>query len=242
MASNVTSVSRAYSSPRIELSLARRASDWTGFIVFGAIGVWTLRRLPGVGVFLLPTLAHELFMAGAFLIRDREKAATRHAPAQVAAYGGTFLVFGFFHAARIFWPELLATGSGPLVATLGGFLWLAGSLLAPWSLWTLRHAFSLEAQARRMVRSGPYRHVRHPIYLGYILQYGGLLLLYPSNVFAVVLVVWFGLTLIRMRYEEQTLAKAFPEYEVYRCATGALFPFKIGKAFVRSGNGKVATV
>ncbi len=226
-------------SPRV----VGRVSDWAGFIAFGALALWTFGRMPGVGTLLLPTIVHELFIAMGFLIRDRAKAARRHAGAQLAAYGGTFLVFGFFHAARTWRPELLTLTGYSLLATPGALLWLAGSLLAPFSVWTLRHSISIEPQARRMIRTGPYAYVRHPIYLGYCLQYGGLLMLYPSQVFGVVLVIWSALTLMRIRWEEHVLVTAFPEYEEYRRTTVALLPLRFRKlSVVRSGRANAAAV
>lgn len=220
-----------------------RASDWAGFIAFGLLAIRTLQRMPELSVFLLPTIAHELFTAMGFLIRDRAKGAHRHAGAQLAAYGGTFLVFGFFNAARTWRPELLTLTGYSVLATLGALLWLAGSLLAAVSVWTLRYSISIEPQARRMIRTGPYTYVRHPIYLGYCFQYGGLLMLYPSQHFGAVLLIWSALTLMRIRWEEHVLATTFPEYEEYRRATGALLPLRFGKfAVVQSGRSNVAAM
>jgi protein-S-isoprenylcysteine O-methyltransferase Ste14 len=220
-----------------------RASDWAGFIAFGLLAIKTFQRMPELSILLLPTIAHELFTAMGFLIRDRARATHRHAGAQLAAYGGTFLVFGFFNAARTWRPELLTPTAYSLAAMLGGSLWLAGSLLAPFSVWTLRYSISIEPQARRMIRTGPYAYIRHPIYLGYCLQYGGLLMLYPSQVFAAALLIWSALTLLRIRWEEDVLVTAFPEYEEYRRVTGALLPLRFGKiAVVRSGRSNAAAV
>ena len=138
-------------------------------------------------------------------------------------------MFGFFNAARTWKPELLTLTGSALPVTLGGLLWLSGSLLAPFSVWALRYSISIEPQARRMIQTGPYGYVRHPIYLAYCLQYGGLLMLYPSQLFAAVLLIWSALTLMRIRWEEQVLASVFPEYEEYRRATGALLPLRFGK-------------
>ena len=231
MRSNLVAVPRPFPSQARPRGVGR-GSDWAGFVAFGALAIWTFFRMPGLGILLLPTIAHELFMAMGFLIRDRAKATRRRAGAQVAAYGGTFLVFGFFHAARTWKPELLTTTAHSLIATPGLLLWLAGSLLAPFSVWALRYSFSIEPQARRMVRTGPYAYVRHPIYLGYCFQYGGLLMLYPSQVFAAVLLIWSALTLMRIRWEEHVLATAFPEYEEYQRATGALLPLRFRKTVV----------
>jgi protein-S-isoprenylcysteine O-methyltransferase Ste14 len=201
-----------------------RASDWAGFIVFAALAAWTLRRMPAVGVFLLPAIAHELVSALAFLIRDGARATCRTLTAQLAAYSGTFLLFAFFQTVRLAKPEWLAPTNYPTMGATGLLMWLCGSAVSLSALWALRYAMSIEPQARRLVRSGPYRHVRHPVYLGYVLQYGGLLLMYPAIAFAIAVMAWLAITVARIRYEERVLASAFPEYHEYRLSTGAVLP------------------
>lgn len=212
------------SGPTSRESWRDRWSDGVGFVFFAGLAAWTLRRMPEVGIFLLPTLAHELFVALAFLLRDRPKAAHPTLAARIAAYGGTFLILGFFHAARSWRPEWLTQTTIAPVGIAGGLLWLTGSLLVVFSIWSLRYAFSIEPEARRVVRNGAYAFVRHPIYLGYVLQYGGVSLIYPSPVLGATVLAWLALTLTRIRYEEQVLVRAFPEYEAYRRSTGALIP------------------
>jgi hypothetical protein len=54
--------------------------------------------------------------------------------------------------------------------------WMTGaSSLTLWGLWTLRRSFSITVEARALVTGGPYRWVRHPIYLGEMLTAGGVL-------------------------------------------------------------------
>ena len=51
-----------------------------------------------------------------------------------------------------------------------GFLIQTGSqVIALWAVLTLRGSFSVLPEAREVVSSGPYRFVRHPIYVAYIL-------------------------------------------------------------------------
>ena len=93
--------------PRLRVPILDRWSDGAGFVFFAGLAVWTVSRMPAVGIFLLPTLVNELFVAVAFLLRDRPSAAHPSAVARAAAYAGTFLIFGFFHAARSWTPEWL---------------------------------------------------------------------------------------------------------------------------------------
>jgi protein-S-isoprenylcysteine O-methyltransferase Ste14 len=64
----------------------------------------------------------------------------------------------------------LGTGWGVAVAVLGGAI-AAGSLLH------LRRSFAVLPSVRRLVVSGPYRVLRHPLYLGESLFLVGLVLL-----------------------------------------------------------------
>jgi protein-S-isoprenylcysteine O-methyltransferase Ste14 len=99
-----------------------------------------------------------------------------------------------------------------------GCLWLLASVLV------LGRCFGILPEARGLVRRGPYRFVRHPVYLGEITAFAGLTLaaLVPRNVG--LLAVLVGAQMIRARFEERALSAAFPEYASYMETTGRLFP------------------
>jgi protein-S-isoprenylcysteine O-methyltransferase Ste14 len=107
---------------------------------------------------------------------------------------------------------------------LGTVLWLSGAILALWPLWHLRRSFSIEPEARTLVTSGPYRFARHPVYAVYLLINLGILLRHLTAPFAIVMAVWLGLLLIRIRFEEKVLADAFPAYREYRRRVAAFGP------------------
>ena len=112
-------------------------------------------------------------------------------------------------------PDALALAAG---------LMLAGTLLAAWSAWTLGRSFSLLPQARTLVTHGPYRFVRHPIYLGGLLITAGEVWLRFSPLVVALNVLFVAAQVVRLRYEEQLLAETFPEYAAYRRRTSALIP------------------
>ena len=104
-----------------------------------------------------------------------------------------------------------------------GFM-LAGTVLAFWSAWYLGASFSLLPQARQLVTTGPYRYVRHPIYLGGLLITVGEIWLRFSPLVVALNLIFVAAQIVRLRYEEQILDRAFPEYREYRARTSALIP------------------
>jgi protein-S-isoprenylcysteine O-methyltransferase Ste14 len=102
--------------------------------------------------------------------------------------------------------------------------WVAGIILAAISfpLWIvarmqLGSAFSVMPQARRLVTSGLYARIRHPVYVfGTIASMSALLALQIWRLFAIA-VVLVPITLLRARREQQVLEAAFgDEYRRYR--------------------------
>jgi protein-S-isoprenylcysteine O-methyltransferase Ste14 len=95
---------------------------------------------------------------------------------------------------------------------LAAFLIIFGMVLHLLAKLTLRRSFGAVAANRGVKASGPYRVVRHPMYLGYILSQAGILLAGPTarNV-AVVLVCWLFFVW-RIDAEERLLS----EDEAYR--------------------------
>src|SRR5436190_6459216 len=108
--------------------------------------------------------------------------------------------------------------AGDLVAVLG-CLWLLASVLA------LGRCFGVLPDARGLVTRGPYRAVRHPVYLGEITACAGLALAAPSLRNGLVLAVFVGAQLVRMGFEERALRHAFPEYAAYAERTPRLVPW-----------------
>lgn len=96
------------------------------------------------------------------------------------------------------------------------FYWMtAASSLTLWGLWTLRRSFSITVEARALVTGGPYRWVRHPIYLGEMLTAGGVLVWRFSLPNLVIFIIFVQVQILRARWEEAKLMKTFPEYKDY---------------------------
>lgn len=110
------------------------------------------------------------------------------------------------------------------VSWVGVGISVVGLLLSLWALWHLRSSFSILAEARNPVTSGPYRFVRHPLYLGEAMTMLGLCLLMGTWV---ALLLWSGVNafqLLRARIEEEKLSQQFPDYRLYRSRTRFILP------------------
>jgi protein-S-isoprenylcysteine O-methyltransferase Ste14 len=120
--------------------------------------------------------------------------------------------------------EPAATGStalllaGELVALLSG-AWLVASVLC------LGRCFGVLPEVRGLVTRGPYRLVRHPVYLGELGACAGLVIGAPSTWNIVAISVVLVSQLVRMRLEERALGGEFPEYAAYAARTPTLVPF-----------------
>lgn len=111
--------------------------------------------------------------------------------------------------------------------------WLFGSMIlvvggtafALYSLMWLGRSVSIMPESRKLVTSGPYSLIRHPLYFGEQTALVGIALQCTTVWPVLVLVLQFCCQLYRMRYEEQILTESFPEYEAYCRDTARIIPW-----------------
>ncbi len=81
------------------------------------------------------------------------------------------------------------------------------------------------AKDRELARSGPYRHVRNPLYIGTLLVACGLVIAGRSAVLAVIFAAVFLLVYLPViELEEQHLRELFPDYASFAENVPALVP------------------
>jgi protein-S-isoprenylcysteine O-methyltransferase Ste14 len=125
---------------------------------------------------------------------------------------------------------------GYLLGSSAGFLLFAASFfLRYWAVRTLGkqwgiHVEGNEKEGRHLVRTGPYRYVRHPIYLAAMLEVAGIPFFFNSFyslLFA--LLVCIPLQVKRTYFEEEnSLALFGEEYRQYKKTTWAYWPLAKG--------------
>jgi len=115
-----------------------------------------------------------------------------------------------------------------------GLLMLAvGIAFAVWARHDLGRNWSgtvTVKQDHELIRSGPYRLVRHPIYTGLLLAILGTAVAFGEWRGLLAFGLLTGSLLLKLRIEERFMGESFPdEYARYRAEVPALIPF-IGRA------------
>jgi protein-S-isoprenylcysteine O-methyltransferase Ste14 len=135
---------------------------------------------------------------------------------RVMAIVGTFCLY-----AMTLFPRANLSMSQTMIATT---ISLIGTCLSIFALAHLGRSFSLMAEARRLVTSGPYRLVRHPLYVFETLASIGILLQFLSLETLIVFFIYVLIQVQRMNNEEAILERVFPEYHDYRLRTSRVIP------------------
>ncbi len=191
--------------------------------LFSGWGLLHQRRTAGSAVahavdlsMRLSVIAYFVVLAASVIFRARPERRAAGIEPRISAMLGTFLI-----CFVVVLPRRNLSLTEEMIATL---LLLGGNALAVLVLVQLRSSFSIMAEARRLVTSGAYRWVRHPLYLAEELAVVGIVLQFLSPWVALLLAVQIAFQLRRMHNEERVLSETFPEYADYKKNTAMLLP------------------
>lgn len=164
----------------------------------------------------LSVLAFLLLLVIATILRTRPSNKASGLEPRISALVGTFLIYGI-----VLFPQRELSLSLEIISTL---LIIVGTIGAIVALSRLGRSFSVMAETRQLVTSGPYRLVRHPLYLTEEIAIFGMFMQFASIWTVLILALQITFQLRRIHNEEAILTEAFPEYSMYREATNRLIP------------------
>jgi protein-S-isoprenylcysteine O-methyltransferase Ste14 len=169
---------------------------------------------------ILATLAIGLYwtmVAGLYALRLPAMRRASGIQPVASALLGSFLMCGLLLLDRRTDLPLSAQAAGLILV-------LAGNGFAIYTLSHLGRSFSILPESRNLVTSGPYRLVRHPLYLAEEVAMVGAVIQFFSAAAVMLLAAQIAFQLARTHYEESVLGEAFPEYQRYRARTWRLVP------------------
>jgi protein-S-isoprenylcysteine O-methyltransferase Ste14 len=157
-----------------------------------------------------------LVLALLIMTRSPAKAEADGPLPRIAAFVGTYMpwTITFFGKTEQSLPNLLSTA-----CVLTGMIMM---------LVTIRHlgrSFSIVPQARSVVQTGPYRWIKHPLYLAEEIAILGVVLQHLTPATVMVLVLHVGVQVCRILYEEDLLRRNCPEYSSYEATRWRLIPY-----------------
>ncbi len=200
---------------------------YTGLAIFGCGGVGRFFSHPPLTALVLVLFALSIlsFFAGGNLSPGvREVRGNRWVIA-------VFVIIGFLNAYLPAYTDRkeLWTIDGDTIRWLGVALFAAGGALRIWPVFVLANRFSgLVAiqQEHTLVTNRIYRVIRHPSYLGLLINSLGWSLAFRSGVGVLLTVLLIPPLLARINAEENLLHSHFgEEYNAYRSHTWRLIPW-----------------
>lgn len=131
-----------------------------------------------------------------------------------------FFLFSFdIHAWRIYFPVFMFwIGVGSLV--VGAFIVIVSILQLNVNL----SPFPSPLPKSKLIVSGIYKYIRHPIYTGIFMGFIGFSIIADSGYKLLISAILLLLFYFKSIYEEKRLMLVFPDYDLYRQKTGRFFP------------------
>jgi protein-S-isoprenylcysteine O-methyltransferase Ste14 len=194
---------------------------FTALAIFNLASIYHMAQTRGPEA-LLPIaarLANSMFLvliAATALTRLSPVLKARGIQPRASALLGTFLCVGL-----VLLPKAQL---GPILSIASTMLILIGAVLSFIVLRWLGKSFSIHAEARRLVTTGPYGVVRHPLYLCEGVALLGVALQVISPLAVIIILTIALLQFRRMINEEAVLKSAFSEYLAYAERTPRVIP------------------
>jgi protein-S-isoprenylcysteine O-methyltransferase Ste14 len=152
-----------------------------------------------------------------YFLRSPTRSTSRSHVTNLFAIIATFIPFTlpFLGKSALNKPEILLIANVIIIISI---------VLSIYALGSLGKSFSIIPQARKLIKTGPYRLVRHPLYVGELIGVFGLALACLTFLKIAIFMLLVVLQVYRAFQEEKLLAKVFPEYREYSSKTARFIP------------------
>jgi protein-S-isoprenylcysteine O-methyltransferase Ste14 len=121
-------------------------------------------------------------------------------------------------------PSSLLYNSSLLSQITGWLIITIGAIIIIIALISLRIKAAAPSTEDKLVKTGIYSFIRHPIHSGTILEFVGLFILWPSLLVGISVVIGFIWIYLQTRLEEKDLIRRIPEYKKYMEDVPRFFP------------------
>lgn len=186
-------------------------------IILPVLGNISILYAPHLWILVLIGVFASIFQPQYNVVKDKSK--TRDKGTEIQIIWSIYItqLFAVLEAAYLRFPDSVKWN---MVTTISLIIMILGLVLRTWAIYTLGIYFTMYLSIRkehRIIRTGPYKYLRHPSYLGAFFTYLG------TPIF---LHTWFALIaaaivlpiawLRRIHYEEKLLIEEFgEEYKSY---------------------------
>lgn len=157
-----------------------------------------------------------------------------HGDWTLAAVTGTYLILFFIFVSEFYF---FAKTLNVWITCVGMVLWLVAFRLRWWGMaalgkqWAVHAVGAQKIKNIRLIKIGPYKYVRHPIYLSIMMEEMSFPMIantYGAFFFAIFVCVPF--VILRARLEEKSSIRRFgPHYEDYKKEVDMFFPIRLLK-------------
>jgi protein-S-isoprenylcysteine O-methyltransferase Ste14 len=181
------------------------------------------KALEPLSTIKVATLIHRMLVVGfyalvvfLYFIRSAARFTTKSLIVKTLAFIASFLPFAI--------PFLSSSTDNSRIMLSANLITISGMIISLYSLGALGKSFSIVPQARTLVQTGPYKLVRHPLYLGELISITGIVLARFSISAMTIYCLIITLQIYRAVQEERLLAGVFPEYESYSLKKARFLP------------------
>ena len=210
--------------PKIDAGRLMIVPLFTLLLIANILGIrGDVNALGTISSIKVATLVHRLLIIGfyalfvlLYLMRSSARMTTNSFAAKTIAIVATFMPFAI--------PALGRPINDPDIMLVADVVTISGMIITLYSLSALGKSISIIPQARSLVQTGPYRIVRHPLYLGELTAILGIVMARFSLSAMTVFCLLTALQIYRAVQEERILAETFPEYESYALNRARFIP------------------